>query len=637
MEQAFYAAVAQHLEPVKHARGAAAAHGGDLRGWVLSFAGGLRASQARPLPACLRDAITLGYPGSQFGPLQLDGSSWQDTSVAAPQPSCCDIQLVWHHSRRPREFIGVEFEWRWCPGDGLGETGAGFDGVAAEEGGGGEAFAAFELDFSEFECAGAAGDEEFALAVEHGAGGGATGDFGMGEGAEDFELGAFEMGVGTGPGVVGADGAGDPGGRQGPVDAAVGAGEFADVGGEGGVLRGAGGGAGGEEVEGVFEGGGGEEGEAVVEGGAGFGIGDGGAGDVEDVAGVEAFIHEHDGDAGLGVALADGGLDGGGAAVAGEDGGVDVEATEAGDIKHGAGEELAVGDDDGDIGGEGAEFGDGVADFGGLEDGDAALQGEELGGWGGEDHLAPGGFVGLGDDGDDLVLGGVEEPVEGGEADVAGADEEDAHGRGEAGSDFHGFDGLPFGEGDDFAEDVMEDAGGGLAGVDFGDEGGGVVLEDGFGLGLVGGEAFLDDGVAGVVEAVVFEGAFAEAAGEFGAVGAGEVEDLEDLDVLLHVAGLLDVAGDAIEDEEVDLGFELVGFDTVFDVGLPELDGEVIGYELAAAGVFDEFLAEGGAGVEGAEDIAAGEVVEAGDAAEDDALGAFAAAGGAEDEEGTEA
>lgn len=162
----------------------------------------------------------------------------------------------------------------------------------------------------------------------------------------------------------------------------------------------------------MLEGGGGEEGEAVVEGGAGFGIGKGSAGDVEDVSGVEAFVHVHDGDAGFGVALADGSLDGGGAAVAGEDGGMDVETAQAGGVENSAGEDLTVGDDDGDIGLEGAEVVDCVADFEGLQDGDAVFEGEGFGGGRGENHFAADGFVGLGDDCNDSVLGGVEEPRE---------------------------------------------------------------------------------------------------------------------------------------------------------------------------------------------------------------------------------
>lgn len=202
--------------------------------------------------------------------------------------------------------------------------------------------------------------------------------------------------------------------------------------------------------------------------------------------------------------------------------------------------------------------------------------------------------------------------------------------------DFHGVDGLPLGQGHDFGEDVEEDFGGGLGGVDLGDAVA-VVVEHGFGLGLVGGESALDNGFAGVVEAVVFEGALAQAAGELGAVGAGKVKELEHIDVVGHVFGLFAIAGDAVEHEEIDLGFEDVGFDAVFDVGLPELDGEVIGHEFAAAGVLDEFLAQGSAGVEGAKDISAGEVMEAGYVPEDLALGAFAAAGGTKDEQGLEA
>lgn len=113
--------------------------------------------------------------------------------------------------------------------------------MAVEEGGGGETFAAFELEFGDFQGACATSDEQFALAVEDGAGEGATHYLWMGEGIEDFELGAVHMGVGARPWMVGADGAGDLGGGLGPVDAAVDAGEFADVGGEGVVLRGAGG------------------------------------------------------------------------------------------------------------------------------------------------------------------------------------------------------------------------------------------------------------------------------------------------------------------------------------------------------------------------------------------------------------
>ena len=67
----------------------------------------------------------------------------------------------------------------------------------------------------------------------------------------------------------------------------------------------------------------------------------------------------------------------------------------------------------------------------------------------------------------------------------------------------------------------------------------------------------LDGDFVRVVHPAFFERAFAHAAGELIAVGAREVEDLKDVDVFGHQLCLGDVARDAIEDEEVDVG--LVG------------------------------------------------------------------------------
>ena len=75
--------------------------------------------------------------------------------------------------------------------------------------------------------------------------------------------------------------------------------------------------------------------------------------------------------------------------------------------------------------------------------------------------------------------------------------------------------------------------------------------------------------------------------------------------------------------------------DVIGDAGFPELDGEIVGDEFAAAGVLDEGLAEWGPRVEGAEDIPASAVKEAGDRTEDLALSSFPAAWGAEDQIGT--
>jgi len=93
----------------------------------------------------------------------------------------------------------------------------------------------------------------------------------------------------------------------------------------------------------------------------------------------------------------------------------------------------------------------------------------------------------------------------------------------------------------------------------------------------------------------------------------------------------VDVPGDAVEYEEVDVGLEEVGLDLGVDLCFPEPDGQFVGDEFSLAGVVDELLADLRAGVQGAEGVPAGEMEEAGDAAEGFPLGAFTAAGGTEE------
>ncbi len=92
------------------------------------------------------------------------------------------------------------------------------------------------------------------------------------------------------------------------------------------------------------------------------------------------------------------------------------------------GEDLAVGDDDHEVGLEGSDEVVGETEFRGLMDGDPVGEGEGFGGWGREDLFAADWFVGLADDGDDLAGFEGEERGERGDADVAGACEDDAHG-----------------------------------------------------------------------------------------------------------------------------------------------------------------------------------------------------------------
>ena len=92
-----------------------------------------------------------------------------------------------------------------------------------------------------------------------------------------------------------------------------------------------------------------------------------------------------------------------------------------------------------------------------------------------------------------------------------------------------------------------------------------------------------DDVLCSVVEAVIFDGAFADAADELVAVGAVEVEDAADVEEGFEELGLLEVAWDAVEDDVVNIWFEEFGFDEAFDALAPEFNGELVWDELAAA------------------------------------------------------
>jgi hypothetical protein len=86
-----------------------------------------------------------------------------------------------------------------------------------------------------------------------------------------------------------------------------------------------------------------QRGQAVVQAGRGVGLGDGQALFQQHVAGVQARIHLHDGDAGLGVAGLDGAVDGRRAAPARQQRGVDVEAAQARRVEHPLRQDQAVG------------------------------------------------------------------------------------------------------------------------------------------------------------------------------------------------------------------------------------------------------------------------------------------------------
>ena len=252
-----------------------------------------------------------------------------------------------------------------------------------------------------------------------------------GEGLPDAEGCSRVDCGGDGQGVVGADPEPEVAGGEGPIrrgEQGVRFCERGGVGGEGSVL--------GDGPQAAIEVGrqGLQEqvralvGEEGCEGAGGAVIGDGdGAGD-DDGAGIEPFIHAHDGDAGGGIAGENGGGDGGCAPPAWEQGGVDVDAAVLWQRQHGGRQNLAVGGDDDEVRLERGQLlnGGGGAQARGLVDGDIAFQGQRFRGRGGEAASAPGGAIRLGVDGDEPVS--IDEAAEGGQGEVGRAHEDDTHG-----------------------------------------------------------------------------------------------------------------------------------------------------------------------------------------------------------------
>lgn len=136
----------------------------------------------------------------------------------------------------------------------------------------------------------------------------------------------------------------------------------------------------------------------------------------------------HGGDAGLGVAVADGRLNGRGAAVPREERGVQIEAGQGRHFEKGFGQYLTIGHDDDEVG---LPIGDrlqglGLSDSRRLEDRQtfALRQAFDLGS--GDDLLAAHRLVRLRDEADHAMIRVSEERTQGGQRDVSCAHEGDA-------------------------------------------------------------------------------------------------------------------------------------------------------------------------------------------------------------------
>ena len=186
----------------------------------------------------------------------------------------------------------------------------------------------------------------------------------------------------------------------------------------------------------------------------------------------------------------------------------------------------------------------------------------------------------------------------------------------------------------DVVEDVAKDLVGPLVGVDVGDEFWAVEIEDGLRFLLVSPEPAFDDLFVDVVEPVVFKGPALQTVIDLGFVGAGEMENAAHIELGAENLGLVAIARDAVEHEEIDVGLESIGLHHLVDLCRPEADADVVRHELAFARIGKKGLAELGAHIDRAKDIAAGAMIKAGDGAENFALSSFAGSRRAEEKKG---
>src|ERR1017187_4215545 len=139
--------------------------------------------------------------------------------------------------------------------------------------------------------------------------------------------------------------------------------------------------------------------------------------------------------------------------------------------------------------------------------------------------------------------------------------------------------------------------------------------------------------VVGVVEPVFFQRAGFKAANHLVAiVDRAQTNQFHHFDVLVEHLRLMNISRDTIQDEDRAGGVEGPRVNELIDVLPPETHREIVGNQLPLARVLQEDLPNLTAKINRAKDVAASEVVEAGQYAEQFALSALAAAGGSKQE-----
>src|SRR5690242_11945586 len=95
---------------------------------------------------------------------------------------------------------------------------------------------------------------------------------------------------------------------------------------------------------------------------------------------------------------------------------------------------------------------------------------------------------------------------------------------------------------------------------------------------------------------------------------------------VLHELGLIDISGNPIKHQRVDIRLEFCLEYLCFDLCSPKFDRQIVRHKQSFAGILDKFVTQRCAQIEGAKHFAASTMEESGDRSEHFTLSSFATA-----------
>jgi hypothetical protein len=162
----------------------------------------------------------------------------------------------------------------------------------------------------------------------------------------------------------------------------------------------------------------------------------------------------------------------------------------------------------------------------------------------------------------------------------------------------------------------------------------GVVLNQRSSLPFVSFDSVRNDVIAGIVVTIILQGTLAHASRKFITIRTSQMEDPMHFEIAVKNLRLARIARNAVEKQNIDIRLVDIRLDPVVELGLPQIDCELVGHQFPLAGVVDEALPQFRASVERSEDVATGAVIKARHGSQDLPLGSLTCARCSDEEDG---